>query len=64
MHPSLSLAERVLAHLSPAERDELLECLVLALCNNVDQMQSLFTNYLVEHEFQHLLVRLERPEPD
>lgn len=54
----LAAAARVLAELSCEERDELLEALVVGICNNPGELQPTLLAYLREHEFGRLVARL------
>ncbi len=55
----LQSLERVLSGLPREERDELLESLVIAVCSNADEAQSILFEYLREHDFQSLVCELQ-----
>jgi hypothetical protein len=57
--PELRAAQRVLAALSPEDRDELLASLVIGICNNPDEVKSILVEYLREHDFQVLVSQLD-----
>jgi len=56
--PALNDAARVLAGLSPEDRDELLESLILAICTNPEGAREILGCYILEHDFQALIGHL------
>jgi len=55
----LAAAQRVLAALNSEDRDELLASLVIAICNNPDEVQFILAEYIREHDFQVLVSQLD-----
>lgn len=60
---NLRAAERLLVRLPSADRDELLDSLVIAICCQAPRAaREILQRYIVEHEFEDLVSRLCRDE--